>query len=115
GDTNMAARASPEAGPVAAREREPGCHRRRPRQQRLRYAVKPDHGRHGMYPDFPHAAHHFDRGDGIRMAYRDEGAGDPLVMVHGNPTWSYYYRRLIAEFSDRYRCIVPDHVGMGDS
>ena len=36
-----------------------------------------------------------------------------LVMVHGNPTWSFYYRRLIAQFSDRYRCIVPDHIGMG--
>ena len=36
-----------------------------------------------------------------------------LVMVHGNPTWSYYYRRLIAHFSTNFRCIVPDHIGMG--
>ncbi len=36
-----------------------------------------------------------------------------LVMVHGNPTWSFYYRRLVAHFSKRYRCIVPDHIGMG--
>jgi haloalkane dehalogenase len=43
---------------------------------------------------------------------RQESHGT-LVMVHGNPTWSFYYRRLIAHFSHRYRCIVPDHIGMG--
>lgn len=42
-----------------------------------------------------------------------EGSLGTLVMVHGNPTWSFYYRRLIAHFSNRYRCIVPDHIGMG--
>ena len=42
-----------------------------------------------------------------------EGSCGTLVMVHGNPTWSFYYRRLVAHFSDRYRCIVPDHIGMG--
>ena len=42
-----------------------------------------------------------------------EGSLGTLVMVHGNPTWSFYYRRLIAYFSNRYRCIVPDHIGMG--
>jgi cis-3-alkyl-4-acyloxetan-2-one decarboxylase len=35
------------------------------------------------------------------------------VMVHGNPSWSYYWRTLVAGLSDRYRCIVPDHIGMG--
>ena len=42
-----------------------------------------------------------------------QGSCGTLVMVHGNPTWSFYFRRLIAHFSDRYRCIVPDHIGMG--
>jgi len=42
-----------------------------------------------------------------------EGSLGTLVMVHGNPTWSFYYRRLIAHFSHHYRCIVPDHIGMG--
>jgi pimeloyl-ACP methyl ester carboxylesterase len=55
----------------------------------------------------------FDRGGGIRMHWVDEGAGDPVVMVHGNPTWSFYYRSLVAALRDRHRCIVPDHVGMG--
>jgi pimeloyl-ACP methyl ester carboxylesterase len=49
------------------------------------------------------------------MHYLDEGPRDaPLViMLHGNPTWSFYYRKLIIELRDRYRCIVPDHIGCG--
>ncbi len=55
----------------------------------------------------------FDRGGGIRMHWRDEGSGDPVVMVHGNPTWSFLFRGLVAALRDRHRCVVPDHVGMG--
>ena len=62
---------------------------------------------------YPFAGHLFDTGDGIRMHYLDEGRGSPVVMVHGNPTWSFYYRDLVRRLSDRYRCIVPDHVGCG--
>jgi haloalkane dehalogenase len=53
--------------------------------------------------------------DGIQMHYLDEGPRDaPIVlMVHGNPTWSFYYRNLVLALRDRYRCIVPDHVGCG--
>ena len=50
---------------------------------------------------------------GHRLHYLDEGSGDPLLMVHGNPTWSFYYRDLVSAFRDRYRCIVPDHIGCG--
>ena len=52
---------------------------------------------------------------GITLHIRDEGPrdGEVVVMVHGNPSWSYYWRTLVAGLSDRYRCIVPDHVGMG--
>lgn len=45
--------------------------------------------------------------------YLDEGSGEPLVMLHGNPTWSFYYRALIAEFRATHRVIVPDHMGCG--
>jgi len=45
--------------------------------------------------------------------YLDEGSGDPLVLVHGNPTWSFYFRRLVTALSPRYRLIVPDHMGCG--
>ncbi len=52
---------------------------------------------------------------GIRMHFLDEGPRDaPIVlMVHGNPTWSFYYRNLVLALRDRYRCIVPDHIGCG--
>lgn len=47
------------------------------------------------------------------ISYVDEGAGPPVVMLHGNPTWSFYYRRLIAALSPTRRVIVPDHMGCG--
>ena len=52
---------------------------------------------------------------GIGMHFLDEGPRDaPVVlMVHGNPTWSFYYRNLVLALRDRYRCIVPDHIGCG--
>jgi len=63
---------------------------------------------------YPFASHWLDL-DGIRLHYLDEGPRDaPVVlMVHGNPTWSFYYRNLVLRLRDRFRCIVPDHVGCG--
>ena len=51
--------------------------------------------------------------DGLALHYLDEGSGEPVVMLHGNPTWSFYYRNLVTALSGRYRCIVPDHIGCG--
>lgn len=51
--------------------------------------------------------------DGVSLHYLDEGAGDPVILLHGNPTWSFFYRNLIAGLSDQYRLIAPDHVGCG--
>ena len=53
--------------------------------------------------------------DGLRYHYLDEGNGEPIVMVHGNPSWSFYYRNLVLALRERYRCIVPDHIGCGFS
>ena len=64
---------------------------------------------------FPYESKTWDRGGGIRMAFVDEGDGPPVVMVHGNPTWSFFWRRLIAALAGDHRCIVPDHVGCGRS
>jgi len=50
---------------------------------------------------------------GISYHYLDEGGGAPVVMLHGNPSWSFYYRNLVLALRDRYRCIVPDHIGCG--
>ena len=49
------------------------------------------------------------------MHYLDEGPrdGEIVLMLHGNPSWSYYWRHLVLGLRDRYRCIVPDHIGMG--
>jgi haloalkane dehalogenase len=63
-------------------------------------------------PLYPFASHYLDR-DGLRYHYLDEGHGDPLVMLHGNPTWSFYYRNLVLGLRDSYRTIVPDHIGCG--
>ena len=51
--------------------------------------------------------------NGLKYHYLDEGAGDPVIMLHGNPTWSFYYRSLIKKLSPDYRIIVPDHIGCG--
>ena len=50
---------------------------------------------------------------GVQYRYRDHGAGEPVVMLHGNPTWSFFYRDLIRGLCDDYRTVVPDHVGCG--
>jgi len=49
------------------------------------------------------------------LHYLDEGPRDapPVLMLHGNPTWSFYYRNLVLALRDRFRCIVPDHLGCG--
>jgi haloalkane dehalogenase len=49
----------------------------------------------------------------LRLHYIDEGSGEPVVMLHGNPTWSFFYRHLIEALRDSYRIIVPDHIGCG--
>jgi len=50
---------------------------------------------------------------GLRYHYLDEGQGEPVVMLHGNPTWSFYYRRLVEALNGSARTIVPDHIGCG--
>lgn len=63
---------------------------------------------------FPFAPHYFSI-NGFEMHYVDEGNGEPVVMLHGDPTWGYLYRQFIPAFSRHHRCIVPDSMGMGKS
>lgn len=56
---------------------------------------------------------HFCTVAGQEMHYLDEGQGEILLMVHGNPSWSFYYRHFVNNLKNNYRCIVPDHIGMG--
>ncbi len=51
--------------------------------------------------------------NGHNLHYIDEGTGQPVIMVHGNPTWSFYFRNLITDLSKDFRTIVPDHIGCG--
>jgi haloalkane dehalogenase len=51
--------------------------------------------------------------DGLRYHYIDEGAGDVLLLVHGNPTWSFYWRELVRKLSPKFRLIAVDHIGCG--
>lgn len=66
------------------------------------------------YPDYSFD-HHYHSVKGLRLHYLDEGHNDasPVVMIHGNPSWSFYYRKLVLALRSDYRCIVPDHIGMG--
>jgi len=63
---------------------------------------------------YPFASHWLTVG-GHRYHYLDEGRGPVVLMVHGNPTWSFFFRDLVLALRDRYRVIVPDHIGMGFS
>jgi haloalkane dehalogenase len=62
--------------------------------------------------EYPFEPHFFKTPAG-NMHYVDEGAGDPIVFVHGNPAWSFEFRRLIRGLSGAYRCIAPDLIGFG--
>ncbi len=62
---------------------------------------------------YPFESHFFSLPSGVKMHYLDEGQGQPVVMVHGNPSWSFYFRALVKALRGSYRVIVPDHVGCG--
>ena len=63
---------------------------------------------------FPFDSHFMEMRNGATVHYVDEGESDTgFLMLHGNPTWSFVYRKLIREFSKQYRCVVPDYPGFG--
>jgi haloalkane dehalogenase len=65
-------------------------------------------------PGFPYEPHYLDQ-DGLRMHYVDEGTGDPVLLLHGEPTWSYLYRKLIPPLAEVARVVAPDYFGFGRS
>lgn len=62
---------------------------------------------------YPFKSNSFSPDGKNQMNYVDEGSGTPIVMVHGNPTWSFYYRNLGLILKKTNRIIIPDHMGMG--
>ena len=69
---------------------------------------------HSFREEYPFAHHYLDTDAGA-LHYVDEGPRDasPILCIHGNPTWSFYYRRLIRQFRGEQRVIAPDHMGCG--
>ncbi len=65
----------------------------------------------GTFPFKPH----FTSDPGFRMHYVDEGGGEPIVCLHGEPTWGYLYRKFIPPLAHTHRVLVPDHMGFGKS
>jgi len=61
---------------------------------------------------YPYKGRYFQRGP-WRLHFLDEGRGEPVLALHGNPTWSFFYRQLVPALSDRCRLIIPDHLGCG--
>lgn len=69
-------------------------------------------------PGYGFAPHYFETaGDlgGLRMHYLDEGSGEPILLLHGEPSWSFLYRKMIPALSARFRVIAPDYIGFGRS
>src|SRR5262245_15665420 len=66
-------------------------------------------------PDWPFAPHYAEV-NGLRVHYVDEGtAGDVILWLHGEPSWSYLYRKMIPPLAARYRVVAPDLIGFGRS
>jgi pimeloyl-ACP methyl ester carboxylesterase len=62
---------------------------------------------------YPWTGHTITGPDAHAQHFLDEGEGPVLLMLHGNPTWSFYYRELVRNLSADHRCVVPDHIGCG--
>lgn len=65
-------------------------------------------------PDFPYQPHYVET-NGVRMHYLDEGKGEVILCLHGEPSWSFLYRKMIKPLSQHYRVIAPDLIGFGKS
>lgn len=61
---------------------------------------------------YPFASHYLNI-NGLNYHYLDEGSGEVVLMLHGNPTWSFYFRNLVLALRNNFRVIVPDHIGCG--
>jgi len=80
----------------------------------MRTLRTPDH-RFENLPGFPYAPHYLEY-EGMRIHYIDEGAGEETILaLHGEPTWSYLYRKFVPVLSPKYRFIAPDMLGFGKS
>ena len=78
-------------------------------------AVRTPEERFTELPDFAYQPRYRDF-DGLRLAYLDEGDGEPVIFFHGEPTWSFLWRTVLPPIRDAgYRCIAPNYAGFGRS
>jgi haloalkane dehalogenase len=78
-------------------------------------AIRTDEERFADLPEFPFAPRYTEQ-DGLRMAHVDEGDGRPVVLLHGEPTWSFLWRKVIGPLTEAgHRCLAPDLLGFGRS
>ena len=77
---------------------------------RIAPALRPEWVSDDMYP---FESRFFATVSGHRMHFVDEGEGEPIVFVHGNPAWSFEFRHVIRELRSEFRCVAPDHIGFG--
>ena len=80
--------------------------------------LRTDEARFAGLPDYPFSAHYLDVEPGLRMHYVDEGPAHaaPVVMLHGEPSWSYLYRHMIPLVAEAgHRVLAPDLIGFGKS
>ncbi len=70
--------------------------------------------RFASLPDYGFAPHYADQ-DGLRLHYLDEGRGEPILLLHGEPTWSFLYRKMIPPLARSARVVAPDYFGFGRS
>ena len=79
----------------------------------MEYYRTPDERFEGL-PGWTFAPRYLEQ-DGLRMHYVDEGAGDPVLLLHGEPSWGFLYRKLISPLAEVARVVAPDYFGFGRS
>ena len=78
-------------------------------------ALRTPDERFANLPDFPYKPHYVEVHGDLRMHYLDEGQGDPILCLHGEPSWCYLYRKMVPTLSRVARVIAPDMLGFGRS
>src|SRR5919107_2710322 len=89
-------------------------HARMVQDRRVTDAYRTPDERFEGLPSYDFAPHYVEQG-GLRMHYLDEGDGAPVLLLHGEPTWAYLYRKVIPQVARVARCIAPDYLGFGRS
>jgi haloalkane dehalogenase len=86
----------------------------KPEKEKPPMVLRTPDERFANLPGFPYAPHYVEV-NGLRMHYLDEGKGDPILCLHGEPSWCYLYRKMIPTLAKSNRVVAPDFIGFGRS